>query len=330
MLESLFLFSIFCLLLLAGFFALAEASLFALTRYQLESLRQSRFVYQRIAKLLEHPEELLSTLVISNELVSVGLGTLFTMLLRLHWELSPVQTALLSILTSACLLLTVSEIIPKVFAFRFPKHVSMVVAYPLSSLYLLLTPLRSVLLAISRLFLQAWHLPVGLPPSVGERDLLTLIELGAQSGSLEQEETSLIANVFQFSDVSVQSLMTPWNKTITIPSGLSPELMLERIRAISYSRIPVWDSPTRSVTGVLHTKTLLKLLLSDAEDKSGLLTEAILPPHFVGGRKKAARLFREMQKRHIHLSIVVDDLGKPVGIVSLEDILNALFRLQRV
>lgn len=318
------------LLLIAGIFASAEASLFSLTRAQLETLRASKpGAYARIRYLVFHPEELLSTLIIGNECVNILIGTLVASVVEYVTGTTGVRMVLASILISSLLTLTCSEILPKIVAFRLPVLVSSILAYPTTWLHFLTTPLRRVFLAISRAIIQRLGIQPSPPSAISEQDFLTLVEIGAESGSLDRDEKDMIFNVFRFSDQPVGAVMTPWSKVFHLMQSDDAAELLRQLGKRRFSRVPVVSPSDGSVMGILYTKELLRTLLEkDAEKRGRLPDRAIQPPHIVSTHKKISRLFREFKLRKIHFALVVDEYGRQLGVVTLEDLLNALFRTQ--
>lgn len=321
-------------LALSAMFAAAEASLFSLSRVQMESLRQTRpHLYHRIRLITSHPENLLSTLVVGNECLNIMLGTLVAGLLEMHFSsLTDSIQVVLSVLVSSILMLAFSEILPKIFAFRFPLLTSSALILPISFVSAFLKPLRVIFIAISNQITRLFG--IGGDPSiaVSEKDLLTMVEVGEQSGSLNRDEKQMIINVFHFSDQPVSSIMTPWKQVSRLSSTVTPVAALQFVREKTYSRIPVVNEKEDRVVGVLYTKELLKLLIrQERERESSILDiqDAIFPPYIVSSHKKIAKLFREFKQKKVHIALVVDEYGKHTGVVTLEDILNSLFQTQK-
>jgi len=316
-------------LFLGALFAAAEASLFSLGQTQLDSLRQSRpSTYRAIHALIRKPEELLSTMVVGNEALSILVGTFVVSLLEFYFaNWNETVTTLVSILTSTFLLLLFSEIAPKVLAFKLPVLTASLLVYPTSWVHVVLTPLRKLLQAIAKKIIQILHLSVTPPPALTEKEFLTLVEVGAETGSLERLETQMIYNVFHLSDLTVAQVMTPWNQVFQVSSNLNLPQILDKVRSQQFSRIPVVDQKDGHLMGILYTKELLELLLRNpSEIKDNALANAIFPPYYVSTHKKISRLFRELRIKKVHLAVVVDEYGKLLGVVTLEDILNAIFK----
>lgn len=320
------------LLATSAFFAAAEAALFSLNRTQLEVLRQSRpSVFHKIRSLIYRPDELLTTIVIGNEFLNIMLGTLVTSLLLLYFPNNDLVTQiLLSVLVSSVLLLTCSEILPKIVAFRMPVLVASFLVYPMTWAHFMFTPFRRIFMGMSQRILAFAGIQVEPPSAVNEKDFLTLLEVGEESGTVDREEKQLIHNVFHFSDLSVQAVMTPWSKVFGLPESLTPGQLIAKVKEKPFSRIPIVTKAGDGIRGILYTKGLLPLLLHHSEAEAmEVIQRATFPPYIVSSHKKISKLFREFKLKKVHMALVVDEYGKQLGIVTLEDILGALFRTQQ-
>lgn len=315
-------------LILAALIAASEASLFSLTRPQLEQLESTRpSLHKRIRNLIHRPESLLSTLIIGNEVVNILISSFIATLVQLnfsHWDEKFIL--LFSIFVSSTLLLTVSEILPKIVAFRLPVLVASFLVFPTSGMHSILTPLRNIFLFISERILKLFKIRSQSSSPISEKEFLTLVEAGAESGSLESEEKDMIYNVFLISDQPVSSIMTPWNSVFTLPEGLTTKEVLTKVREKTYSRIPV-VTKSDHVVGILYTKELLKLLLdNDPTNDESAIKQATFPPYIVSTHKRISKLFREFKQKKVHIALVVDEYGRYHGVITLEDILNKLFQ----
>jgi len=318
-------------LFLSALFAASEASLFSLSRTQLESLRTGRpSIYRRIRQLLLRPDAFLSTVVIGNEFLNIMIGTFVTGYLEFQFGMDDAVTiGIISVLLSSFLLLTFSEILPKIIAFRMPLYIAPVLVFPMQWANFLLTPFRRIFMWISNRVVKFYGIQIQPPPAISEQDFLTLVEAGAESGSLERDEKEMIKNVFHFSDLTVAAIMTPWDKVFVVSETTSIEELRFQLRTRPFSRIPVITSQNR-VMGILYTKELLKLSLAGpSANPMRSLHEATFPPYIVSSHKKISKLFREFKLKKVHIALVVDEFGKQLGVVTLEDVLNALFQPQR-
>lgn len=314
------------LLVVAAIFAAAEAALFSLRRSQLETLKETRpLAYSRIRRLLFRPQALLSTIIIGNECVNIMVGTFVVALVQKNFPFNEQTHGVISVFLSCFLLLSCSEILPKVLAFRLPVITASILVFPLGWAHALLTPFRKLFLFLSERILKAVGVAPRPPEVVSEKDFLMLVEAGAESGSLDKEEHERIVNVFHFSDLKVSSILTGWAQVTWVRDDLTVEQALHEIKHRAFSRVPVFSVKEQKVMGILYTKELLKLRVA-ALPREAPLREVVEPPYVVSSHAKVARLFREFRLKKVHIALVVDEYGRHVGIVTLEDVLNSLFR----
>ncbi len=334
--TELYFLSVQIFLLLAACFAASEAALFSLNTFQVSSLEeQYPKLGSLIQKLLKQPESLLSTLIIGNEVVSILLSTAIASLVLSYRgahedNTSTLGLSLLSTFISFGLLLTFSEVIPKVIAFRIPTVFAVLFTYPLFIFYQVLRPVRRFLSQVSSKVVELIGIEKGFEAAVSEKDFLTLIEAGAETGSVNREEKALIYNVFRFSDLMVSKLLVPWENVFQLKEAMSLSQAVSEIRGRRFSRIPVMSEDGREVMGVLYTKELLKLMVdaNSVASQQRKISELVSRPFIVPSHQKVGRLFTELLRRKIHLAIVVDEYGRYQGIITLEDLLNALFKPQ--
>lgn len=320
-------------LFLGALFAATEASLFSLSQTQLEALKTTKpSTYRAIQSLIRKPEELLSTIVVGNEALSILVGTFVVTLIEFYFsQWSETATAITALITSTFLLLLFSEILPKVIAYRLPVITASVLVHPASWAHIFLTPFRKLLQSIAKKILSLFRFNVSPQAALTEKEFLTLVEVGAETGSLERQESEMIYNVFHLSDRPISSVMTSWERVFHLKSNQSLESVLEKIRSRPLSRIPVVSSKDGHLVGILYTKELISILADNPEEKTKeekeeALGRAIFPPYYVSTHKKVSRLFREMRNKKIHMAVVVDEYGRHLGLVTLEDILNTLFK----
>ena len=168
------------LLFIAAIFAASEASLFSLSRTQLESIRNSSpGLHRYIRNLTQKPEGLLSTLIIGNECVNILIGTFVASLMQLNFgSLRPEIIAFSSVLISTLLLLIFSEVLPKVLGFRLPVLTASILVYPASWAFFLFTPIRKVFVFLSSEILTLFNVRANSAAALNEKDLLNLIEVG--------------------------------------------------------------------------------------------------------------------------------------------------------
>ena len=174
---------------------------------------------------------------------------------------------------------------------------------------------------ISYAFGKLLGLDLHAPEQVTEEDILTMVDSGEEAGTIESNERDLIENVFDFSDTTASDCMTHRTDVTAIEAGENREEILSLIRESGLSRFPVYEGDIDHVIGVLFARDYL-INMQDSHPRT--LNELLREPYFVPETVAADVLFRDMQKRNIHIAIVVDEYGGMSGLITLEDLLEEL------
>ena len=149
-----------------------------------------------------------------------------------------------------------------------------------------------------------------------------LLEAGEEEGILEESDRELVRSAVEFGDKVVREVMTPRPAIFAVPETLSLTGLLEELKENSFSRVPVFAGSLDHVTGIVFARDLLQVLDADADKRTvGQLQK---PTAFVPETKKVAELLREMQHEKQHMKIVIDEYGGVAGLVTIEDLLEAI------
>jgi len=310
------------LAIVCGFFAATETSLFALTpleRLRLTEKRRARG--ELVEAILSRPRRLLITVLMGLETVNIIASVLATSLCLSLWGPNGKWLALGVI---APLFLLLGELIPKSLAMAYPSRFAGVLSPLVRPAIFVLTPLRVVLLQLSRGILAVLGFRTDLPvPALHQEDFVRMVEESHQSGMIAALERDFIQNLMSFGELRVGQIMAPRPDIFSLPIDLPPQQLLQAIKRSRFSRIPIYQDSPDNILGVLHTKDLLHLRPGQDWD-AAFLSSLLRPPFYVPERKKAFDLLSELQGRHLRLALVVDEYGTLVGLISLEDLLEEL------
>ena len=306
------------LLLLSALISGSEVAFFSLGAGELEELEEDAPKHSRIKILLDKPEELLGTILISNNFVNVGIVILSTFLLNTFFspELwSPLLTFIVEILAITGVLLLFGEILPKVYANTARLNFARFVVPFIFRLHKILKPISKRLSkTINRINIE------GRTPSLSVDDLEQALELTTDEHTTEDEKR-ILKGIVRFGSTTVKEVMTPRTSVIAIDIKAPFHDTLTHIVDKGYSRIPVYEEQLDQIKGLLYVKDLLPYV--DASDNFRW-QDLIRTPFFVPESKKIDDLLKEFQQRRIHLAIVVDEFGGTSGVISLEDVLEEI------
>ncbi|NYF88592.1 hemolysin family protein [Tunturiibacter empetritectus] len=149
-----------------------------------------------------------------------------------------------------------------------------------------------------------------------------LLEAGEEEGILEESDRELVRSAVEFGDKVVLEVMTPRPEIFAVPGTLTLQEFTATINEHAFSRVPVFNGSLDHVTGIGFAHDLLKVL--DAEANTRTVAQIQRPAAFVPETKKVAELLREMQREKQHMRIVIDEYGSVAGLVTIEDLLEAI------
>jgi CBS domain containing-hemolysin-like protein len=231
-------------------------------------------------------------------------------------------TIILSFIT-----LVLGELVPKSIGLAHSERIALAVARPIDFLARLAGPLVRFLVWITNVIAKPFG---GRPrrgmPIVTEEEIKTLVDAGEEGGVIEEEEKEMIYSIFEYTDTVAREVMVPRMDVLAIDVETP---LLEAMDAVihhNHSRVPVYQDSIDNIVGILYAKDLLKVLHEKGRAGANQVRVADLlrPAAFTPESKKVSELFEEMQKRRIHMAIVIDEYGGTAGIVTIEDILEEI------
>ncbi|HTW92075.1 MAG TPA: hemolysin family protein [bacterium] len=311
---------ILVLLVLSAFFAVSETALFSLTPGRREELRNSRpKAARRIDALLSDTGRLLGTLLLGNLVVNTAASSIFTlMLLGLSRRHGMNEALLLGVggIVLTLVLLMFCEVTPKVVTSRSPERFAPLVTGPIEVARLLLWPFTALLMMVSRRLTPRRR----EPETLTDDELHTMIDIGRQRGVLLGSEEDILANLVGLERRTVSEVMTPRIDIVAIPEGMTIREAIVVCRNAGFSRVPVYSDTIDHISGTAYAKDLLS-----AADPGAPVCSRCRPAYFVPEVKRLPSLLDELRRRGSHIAVVVDEFGQTSGLVTLEDLLEAVF-----
>ena len=310
--------------LLAGafFFSGTETALFSMQKIERQALAHDS-LGRRVLALLERRSAVITTVLIGNETVNITLAAITATLVE---ELAPGKPWLTVVVLTPVLVLF-AEITPKVLAFRFASSWVRWAVLPMGVFYTLVTPIRIVVGALVNLLARGFGVyPRPLQDRLGERELMSLLDRGADSGAVGARERDIVEAVFDFGELTVGRLMTPRPDIFAVPIDLSWGELLHRCRDAQFSRVPIYQRRIDDIIGVLLIKDLLRYRVEagGSPDPARQIRGMLVPATFVPSSKPANAMLREFLVTKQHMAFVVDEHGTLVGLVTLDDLLSEL------
>ena len=307
------------LLSLSAFFSGAEAAFFSLK----DSKKRQQSANSHVSDLLANPRRLLITILTGNTIVNSAMAFFAAIItadiansINANLPLLLIaETVILSIV-----ILMVSEITPKILAIRKSEVFAGKVAFPIRIFSAFLYPLAALLYNFTHL-ITSWipHEEEELFDS--EDELRTLADLGADRGTLKDEERRMIKSVFDLDETAVREIMVPRIDIIGMEQTISLKSAIDIIRQNRFSKFPLFEESIDKIRGILYAKDLLPYINSD--DHNGIkLATLMRKPFFVPETKQIDDLLKDFQERRENIAIVVDEFGGTAGLVTVEDIVE--------
>lgn len=271
-----------------------------------------------VRRLLETPERLLATILISNNLINIGIVIISSYIMRSSFDFSeaPQLGFLIQVVVVTFLLLVFGEILPKLYANHNALRFSVFMAPVLTGLERVFWWLR-----LSWLLISSSSLVNGL--SIKGKNI-SMDELGEAlelTSSDFQDDKDILEGIVKFGNIEVREIMTSRVDTVAVDIKTPFRELLFIITESGYSRIPVYDETFDAVKGILYVKDLLPHL---HKTDTFIWQSLIRLPYFVPETKKINSLLKDFQTKKIHLAVVIDEYGGTSGIITLEDVLEEI------
>lgn len=307
------------LLLLSAFFSSAETAMTTVNKIRIKTLAdEENKRAQTLLIILEHSGKMLSAILIGNNVVNLSASALATSLaLRLFGRASiGIVTGILTLLV-----LIFGEITPKTLATIHSEKLALSYSSIIWNMMRILTPVIFLVEQLSMLFLRLLRIDAKAGENaMTEEELLTLVDMSHEDGVIESEEREIIYNVFEFGDAQAKDVMVPRVDMVSVSLDDTYDTVVSIFRKEKFTRLPVYENDRDNIVGILNVKDLLFL-----EDRKNFHISSILyEPYFTYEFKKISELLMEMRQKSVSLTIVLDEYGTAVGMITLEDLLEEL------
>jgi len=218
-------------------------------------------------------------------------------------------------------LLVFGELIPKSIALANPEGVGLKTAKFVEGFSKIATIFVKMLTFSTNMLLKPFGRKTFTEMAyISEEEIRMLIREGGEQGVFEPAEQALIHSVFEFTDMSAKEVMVPSTQMVKIGLHMSIEDIKTTITEEQFSRYPVVGKDINDIRGILYAKDFLNALSKGGVD----IRKLIKPPFFIPETKKISNLLKEMQKKRVHMALVIDEYGGVSGLVTMEDLLEEI------
>jgi putative hemolysin len=322
-------FIILGLILLNGVFSMAEIALVSSRKARLESQAIKGDKRARHAlELAERPDTFLSTVQIGITLIGILTGifsgeTLKTELVEhlnqfewLHPYVNGTATAIIVVVITY-FTLVLGELVPKRIGLSNPETIAKLFARPMSILSKITYPFVWLLSKSTHLTVKLFNIQPK-DNQVTEEEIKAIISEGTEQGTIEEAEQEIIERVFHLGDRNITSLMTHRNDIVWFDLLKDEEKIKEKVIGEPHSVYPVCDVNIDNIKGVVAIKDLY------VHENTTLLKEIMQPALFVPENNSAYQVLERFKETKVHCCFVVDEYGSLLGMITLNDILEAI------
>ncbi|MEG0754212.1 MAG: hemolysin family protein, partial [Angelakisella sp.] len=301
----------------SAFFSAAETAFSSVNLLRIRSMAEEGNRNAKTAvRITSQFDKMLSTILIGNNVVNIGLSSLTTVIATNAFGSSGVAIATG---VATFLVLTFGEIIPKSLAKENSEGIALSFAPLLSVLMLVLTPVAVVFMQLRRVFTRG--VQSEKQPTITEQELLFMLDTIEEEGVLEEQEKDLVQSALEFDETTVQEILTPRVNMVALDISDPAEEILSVVTGERFSRMPVYEGNIDNVIGLVQSRDILEEAI---RGKELCLRHLMTDVMYIHRTMKISKLLGEFQRKKSHLAVVIDDYGGTLGIVTMEDVLEEL------
>ena len=327
------------LILVNAFFAMSELAIISLNDNTIDKMAEDgNKKAKKIVKLTENSSKFLSTIQIgvtlAGFLTSASASTTFASMITDALRGTVVYNALgeglingIAVVIVTIIMsyfsLVLGELVPKKIAMQVPEKIS----FKIVDILLLFSKLFAPLVKILSVSTNAVVRLLGFNPhadeeTVTEEEIRMMVDVGGEKGVIEDVQKEMINNIFEFDDLDAGDIMTHRTDMVAVEVGDDLSEVVDTAVSEGYSRIPVYEDDQDNIIGIVYVKDLLAYVGKKMPAKS--LRDIMRTPMYVPESKICGDLFKEMTEKRTQMAVVVDEYGGTAGIVTLEDIVEAI------
>ncbi len=328
---------LFVLILVNAFFAMSELAIITLNDNKIEKMaEEGNKKAKKIVKLTENSSKFLSTIQIgvtlAGFLTSASASTTFANMLT-QKVMTAFPTLPAGVVNGASVViitiimsyfsLVLGELVPKKIAMQAAEKISFKIVGVLLFLSKLFSPLVKVLSVSTNAVVRLFGFnPHADEETVTEEEIRMMVDVGGEKGVIEDVQKEMINNIFEFDDLDAGDTMTHRTDMVAVEVNDSLEDVIKVSVEDGYSRIPVYEDDQDNIIGIVYVKDLLAYVGKKLPNKT--LRDIMRKPMYVPESKVCGDLFKEMTEKRTQMAVVVDEYGGTAGIVTLEDIVEAI------
>jgi len=324
---------ILALVLLNGVLSMSEMSLVSSRKFKLESSKKKGSTGAKAAlELSENPTRFLSTVQIGITLIGILLGVysgenLTTNVANFFAQFEPIKPYANPIATGVVVVfvtylsIVLGELLPKRLGMTFPEPIAIALSKPMKILSVITSPFVWLLTFTNDILLTIMGIKKTTDSKVSEEEIKSIIKESAEGGEIQEIEHNIMERVFELGDRKVNTLFTHRSEIVYFTTNDTWEEIKNKINQEKHSAYPVSKSNNLDdIIGIV----LLKDLFTPATDKDFDITDYIKKPIYLTESAYAYRVLEQFKAEKMHYGIVIDEYGTTIGIVTMDDVVDAL------
>ncbi len=309
------------LVILSGFLSGSETAITATSK--------ARIIYQKkkgikragyVLELLDNKDNIISTLLLSNNLVNILASSLAT---AFFYDIFGVEGIFYATLIMTVVIVIFAEVLPKTYALNRPNRTALLIAPIIFYLNKLLYIFVFVINLIVRFIFRKNDNDTKNNDLQSEEELKGVIDLYKTSNPDYEQEKEMLQSILQLNDLTVEEIFTHRKNIYSIDSSLDTKYIIEKINNSRFTRIPFWKDNPENIIGLLNVRAL-NIDLENHEKSKEIIFEKITKPWFIPETTNLLEQLVEFRKRKEHLAFVIDEFGELLGLITLEDIIEEI------
>ncbi len=309
------------LIILSGFLSGSETAITATSKARIIYKKKSgskRAEY--VLELLDKKDNVISTLLLSNNLVNILASSLAT---AFFYDIFGVEGIFYATLIMTLLIVIFAEVLPKTYAINRPNRTALLISPVIYYLNKVLFIFVFVINLIVRLIFRKNDNDIKNKDLQSEEELKGVIDLYKTSSPDYEQEKDMLQSILQLNDIAVEEIFTHRKNIYSIDSSLNTNEIISKINNSRYTRIPFWKDNPENIIGLLNVRSL-NIDLKNHNESKEIIFDKISNPWFIPETTNLLEQLVEFKKRKEHLAFVVDEFGELLGLITLEDIIEEI------
>ena len=309
------------LVILSGFLSGSETAITATSK--------ARILYKKkkgsksaayVLELLDKKDNVISTLLLSNNLVNILASSLAT---AFFYDIFGVEGIFYATLIMTVVIVIFAEVLPKTYAINRPNRTALLISPIIYYLNKILFIFVFFINLIVRLIFRKNDNDTKNKDLQSEEELKGVIDLYKTSNPDYEQEKDMLQSILQLNDITVEEIFTHRKNIYSIDSSLKTSEIIDKINNSRYTRIPFWRDNPENIIGLLNVRTL-NIDLKNHNESKEIIFDKISNPWFIPETTNLLEQLVEFKKRKEHLAFVVDEYGELLGLITLEDIIEEI------